>query len=453
MLPSKPALIIKLLIAIALLTATALPQAASAQAPTADKYEDNDTLDAASGVPSTITLPAMTIYPAKDPDFWRIVANPGPVTVSAIGSPGLDLTLNVYGPQGSIIGTANDPAGAGANISFLAPAAAYYIFEVNSTTELTGYYDLQVSNAPATPTPTATLMSTPTPAPYTSTPSLGGDPDKAEPNFDFAHAYRIALGDKLEGLNFNSGSGGQDNDFFVMAVRAGVQYTCQTDNLGPSLDTNLIIYNSPNFSDVTGGNDDINTSAGQINSRLTFTARAEGDIYLLVGYKYAPGMVYPGAATYTLTCYAGPPAAAASSSSGLAGGGAAGSSGASAPARATPVTLMVLQQPTITPPPTTVPIQTLIIDLLVAYDINLNKNPDPNEGVFNLTARVINTTNNQEISYATTDSTGAIHFAVASNDPVRVVIPFLAAAQEFRPGSPAQWTLVIPAAKTPGLIP
>jgi len=80
-------------------------------------------------------------------------------------------------------------------------------------------------------------------------------------------------GDTLTGLNFNPGAPGAiDNDFFVMAVRPGIAYTCRTYDLGPAVDTNLIAYNSANQSDLIGGSDDVDTQSGQINSRLTFTA-------------------------------------------------------------------------------------------------------------------------------------------------------------------------------------
>src|SRR5574341_959522 len=73
-----------------------------AQAPTADPYEPNYSLNAASGVPKVITLPNMTIYPAEDIDFWRVLAVPGPLTVLAIATPGLDLTLRLYDPSGTV---------------------------------------------------------------------------------------------------------------------------------------------------------------------------------------------------------------------------------------------------------------------------------------------------------------------------------------------------------------
>lgn len=446
----KPALAAGLLVTVWL--CTALPQPTYAQAPAADKYEENDSLAAAGSIPSTITLPGLTIYPARDPDFFRFVASAGPLMVRVIGTPGLDLTLNIYGPAGTIIATANDPAGANASVTLLVPTTAYYIIEVNSETQLEGFYDLQVANAPATPTPIPTVAPTPTAAPYTATPELGGPPDRAEPNPDFAHAFRIVPGDKLENLNFNSGTpGAQDNDFFVMAVRAGVTYTCQTDDLGPSLDTNLIVYHSANTNDLVGGNDDVDTQAGKINSRLTFTARTEGDVYLLVGYKYVNGMVYPGQATYTLTCFTGAPAAAPGPSPGSAGGGSGAA--ASAPLISTPLSILTLLRPQPTPSPTARPAGTLTIDVLAAYDVSANGQPEPAEGIAGLSVWVINASTGQELTHGYTDTTGAAHFTIATTSSVRVSIPYLAEMQEFQANSPGRWVLLIPAAKVPGLIP
>ena len=133
----------------------------------------------------------------------------------------------------------------------------------------------------------------------------GGPPDLAEPNYDFSHAYRINPSDRLTGLNFNSGHPGAiDNDFFVMAVRARVTYTCRTEDLAQDVDTNMILYHSADFSDLIGGNDDEDAQLGLVNSQVTFTARSDTDVFILVGYK--PEYVrFIGRGTYTLLCFAG----------------------------------------------------------------------------------------------------------------------------------------------------
>lgn len=437
---------------------------ANAQAPTPDTYEENDSLYEASNIPRSVTLPNPSISPANDPDYYRFIAVPGPLKIEVIGTPGLDLTLELLDGTGAAITSANDPASPNAVISLTVAAERYYAIHIANGTAFEGFYELRVFNAAPTATPTPTSTTTPVPTgtliptatsvfpTNTPTPDQGGVPDFTEPNFNFATAYRIAPGDRLTELNFNSGSyGQQDNDFFVMAVRAGVSYTCRTDDLGPSVDSNLIIYHSANVNDVVGGNDDQNTQAGQINSHLEFTARAEGDVYVLVGYKYpqTEDIRYPGRATYTLTCFA---SASTPTPTAITVSGGNRASMLSTP-RATPISIQLIQRPETTPTSTPPPIGMMTIDVLVAYDKNANKKVDPNEGTVGVSVRVLDAITNREMSHSFTNTTGAVRFIVATNAPVRVVIPFLNAAQDFRPGSLAQWTLLIPASISPGLIP
>ncbi len=434
-----------------------------AQAPAADPYEPNDSLNAASSVPKVITLPNMTIYPAGDVDFWRVLAVPGPLTVQAIATPGLDLTLRLYEPSGAVISESNDPTGPNASLAISVTAEGYYIVEVRSETVLEGFYELRIYNATptATPLPTSTLTPTSTPtlvptatSPFptsTPTPDLGGVPDFAEPNYNVATAFRIAPGDQLKGLNFNSGVPGQvDNDFFVMAVRQGIQYTCLTEDLGPNVDTNLIVYYSANTNDVAGGNDDEDTQSGKINSRLTFTARAEGDVYILAGYKYpiTEDLRYPGAATYALSCTATSPTPTPTAVPAGSGNG-----GTATPAHPTPVSIQILQTPDRSPTATAQPIGMLTVDVLVAYDLNANHEAEPAEGVAGLSIRVLDPLTNRELAQGITDATGAARLIVPTNGSISVAIPFLSAVQDFRPGSPASWKLIIPAVNAPGLIP
>lgn len=438
--------------------------AAEAQAPSEDSYEQNDSLTEASSIPSVVELPNMTIVPARDADFWRILAKPGDYRAQVIATPGLDLTLKLYGPDNSIIATHNDDAGPNAQIVWTVTSENYYVLEVGSETALEGYYLLRIQNITPTTTPIPTGTPTPTPvtptatgqptatSPFptnTPTPDLGGTPDYTEPSYDFAHAYRIVPGDELRNLNFNSGAFGQhDNDFFVMGVRVGIAYTCETRDLSQSVDTNLILYWSANANDVIGGNDDINTQLSQINSRVTFTSIKEGDIYILAGYKYpeTEDIPQPGAATYTLTCFAAQPTPTATAGSVSGGGTFSGSI-------STPVWIQLLTQPETTPTPTPEPINTVPIDLVIAYDKNGNREVDPTEGVAGVSVRIVDPTTNRELSHAFTDTTGTVHFIIPTNAPFRVTVPFLNMANDFRPGSPVQWAILIPASNAPGLIP
>ncbi len=70
-----------------------------------------------------------------------------------------------------------------------------------------------------------------------------------------------------------------------------------------------------------------------------------------------------------------------------------------------------------------------------------------------ISVRVIDTVTNRELAHGFTGTSGSVRFTLATAASFRVAIPFLGAAEEFRPGSPAQWTLLIPAANAPGLIP
>jgi hypothetical protein len=448
------------ILALALLCATLglwIP-GARAQAPAPDGHEPNNTLIEAATIPMGAELTNLTISPSGDVDWFRVLvdppgAYPGAYRIEVIGTPGIDLTLSLYDPNAAPLDSNNAPSTPNASVAFTSTTEGYYAIEVANTTSSEGWYVLRVVDLTPAPTLTPTATGTPIPTPTspfptnTPTPALGGPPDYAEPNFTFAAAYRIVPGDVLTGLNFNSGVHGQvDNDFFVMAVRQGITYTCETRDLGPSVDTNLILYWSASASDAIGGSDDIDTQSGQIASRVTFTSQKEGDIYILVGYKFpeTEDIPFPGAATYTLTCFADAPTPPPAPFVGPP---------ADATPRATPLSIQALQQPETAPTPTAIPVTPQTIDVLVGYDRNDNGEVDPNEGVRAVSVRVVDVATNRERSHGVTGEAGTVRFVLTTQSPIRVVIPFLGAAEEFRPGSPVQWTILIPAANAPGLIP
>jgi hypothetical protein len=466
-------LVIQLVLGVSMWLPTGL-----AQAPAPDAFEENDQLTEAAAVEVGARLDNLTFSPAADPDWFRVLI-PANITlrVEVVGTPGLDVSLALYGPDDSQVAL-HDPEGPNAFLEMEVTSEAWLALAIVNTAPAEGWYVLRVLDVTPTPTPTPTVTPTATPSPTftptatathtvtptntpsptstgtipptatpTVTPDLGGGPDITEPSYDFAHAYRVVPGDTLSGLNFNPGvPNAVDNDFFVMAVRQGVAYTCFTHELGGGVDTNLIAYNSASTDDLIGGNDDEDTQAGRINSRLTFTATKEGDIFLVVGYKYPEpnGLRQPGAATYSLTCQAAQPTPTPTHVP----------DGSGVWASATPVlNFTLLLTPEITPPPTVMPLVPQTIDVLVGYDRNDNGQIDPTEGVRGLSVRVIDTVTNTELSSGLTDERGTVRFQLVGNGAVRVVIPFLGAAEEFRAGSPVQWTLLIPAANAPGLIP
>lgn len=464
--------LILVLVAVGLLCGLVLTaQSVHAQAPSPDPYESNDSLVAASAVPNVITLPNMTISPTGDHDYWRILGKPAALTVQVIGTPGLDIVIELYDPTNTVVASDNDPAGPNAQISYQIAAEGYYVIHVWSTTALEGWYELRIVNVIPTATPTATVTWTPsptltsTPVPtsiYTATPEMGGKPDFAEPNWDPSLAYRLRAGDKLSPLNFNSGTYGQvDNDWFVMSVVAGITYTCETDDLGPAADTNLIVYGSDSWHQpfpqpypVIGGNDDVDTQQGLVNSRVTWASSYSGDSYILVGYKYPQDVDIrqPGASNYTLQCYsaslATPTPTADSQASGASSGG-VGSSANGLPA----FYFTEISRPTPHVTPTPLPLSTLTVTVLVAYDENANGSLDLPEGIAGLSVRVIDPVTNQELTHGFTNARGVVQLSVVANTPVRVVIPFLSAAKDFNPGVAQTWELLIPPGIQPGLIP
>jgi len=149
---------------------------------------------------------------------------------------------------------------------------------------------VQIANTP-TPAPTATGTATPIPTPTPPpTPTPAGFPDAFEPNYDFDHATLIGLGQKYTGLNFVPVTPGtEDNDFFKLWVKPGMLITCETLDLTPGTDTNLIVYDANRNGIV--GNDDVNPQAGELGSRVTVMATWEGWMYLLVG-QGGRGIVY-----------------------------------------------------------------------------------------------------------------------------------------------------------------
>ena len=91
--------------------------------------------------------------------------------------------------------------------------------------------------------------------------------------------------------------------------------------------------------------------------------------------------------------------------------------------------------------------------MILAYDKNGNGQVDPAEGVAGVSVRVIDPATNRELSHGFTDAGGSLRFVIATNNAFRVVIPFLNLAKDFRPGSPVQWTILVPDSNAPGLIP
>ena len=296
----------------------------------------------------------------------------------------------------------------------------YYIRVTNlgPDSETDDTYDLTVSEiteATSTPKPTTTG---PTPIPGA---------DQFEPNWDFDHAATIAT-DVTYQANFIPSAGGwEDNDFYKIWIKPGLHFTCETSELAPGVDTNIIMYDGNQ--NAIGGNDDV--ELGDYSSRLSYFSTYEGWLYVLIGhggrlpgseledsnYKFRCDMDVPGQATAT-------PIPQATTPAGTPPPG---------PPTATPsppeaLTVRALTTPTpvaaTTPAPRFIP-----VSLLVYYDAKDDNMPGAGEGIAGISAQAYDVATNQLLAQGFTDEQGNLEFTVSAQGPVRVSVPFFGFSQ------------------------
>jgi len=156
------------------------------------------------------------------------------------------------------------------------------------------------------------VTATPGPTPYPQ------GADRFEYNGDWDSSTLIAPNAKYDNLNFVPFQPPTrdtiDNDFFRMPVKQGVYYTCETLDLSPGTDTNLIAFNqnAPQNRDASliAGNDNISmleASRGNFASRVSWLSGYTGIAYLLVGDVTPPRANEAQARSYALQCTIGLP--------------------------------------------------------------------------------------------------------------------------------------------------
>ncbi|HEY4690448.1 MAG TPA: hypothetical protein VIK33_14120 [Anaerolineae bacterium] len=326
--------------------------------------------------------------------------------------------------------------GESAGVTLIAGNTGPYYFRVFQVSSFCsgGTYRLVVSN-PTTATPTSTRTPTPTGSPTATgsaaTPIPGAD--RYEPNFDFDRATSIALNVKYTDLNFAPWAGSDpkapDNDFFKVWVKPGLLVTCETLELGPGVDTNLILYD--NNRNGIGGSQDVDRAVGNFASRLSYYVTYEGWLYILIGNEYpidppSLGVNY----TYDLQCVVGP-------------GPTSTPTNTRVPVPTVPTDTptpspIPTDTPTLTPTPPFIQVRALPtatpqgmlsvlvpINLTVYYDLNNDNQPDPGEGVVGISARVIDVTTGQELAHGFTDQFGFASLTVNASGVVRLVVPYL----------------------------
>jgi hypothetical protein len=439
-----------------IISATPPPTATPTPTPTPlpvsmDGFEPNNTQFQAtslSGLPGCTTLNNLTISPPGDVDYFMFNATPGVIRVTALSSFGMNLNMAVTQTANGtpFAVTANGSPNPIANGTITDPGFTLIQINAASVTAL-GIYALTVCNTPPpTATPTPTQGPTPT---LTPTPNQGNAPDVAEQNNDFPTSFRLAPGNNIS-LNFNSGIFGLvDVDYFVMKVKPGVTYTCQTSNLGTGADTAMSVYGpDPNPAAVLGANDDINAQLGQVASKVTWTSAYDGDAYIVV--SQAGALTVPGNATYTLTCGVG---TGTTTTTGASPGGGGVVSG---PVSSSASQIQLVGTPTVLPTSIAAPIVSLTINIVVAYDENANGVIDLTEGVSNMSIRATNPNTNKELTHGFTDLHGGLTLVIAApeDQDILAVIPFLSIGKKFPMSSgAAEWYILLPASSLPGVIP
>jgi hypothetical protein len=324
----------------------------------------------------------------------------------------------------------------------------YYVQIWRAAGSLTnGSYHL-TWNAPG---PTAT----PTPGPdVTETPVPGLD--SFEPNFDFDHAASIGLNVKYTGINFVPLPGQTvNNDYFRVRVKRGMLVTCETVDLSPGTDTNMILYD--NDRNGLAGNDDVDTSRGELRSRVTVSINYDGFLYVLVGLGYGVPDFQASQYNYALQCTTPGNTVSTPTNTPVSAGGPTYTPVPSAtplPSATSPATPMppisVRPLPTPTPPG---PAQHMVTaDLRVSYDANGNGAADPGEGVVGLPARVYDEVTGALLAQGFTDDSGHAVFTVPAAGSIRVTVPYLGFETIVSPAGAAIPVLISPR-ELPSLIP
>lgn len=330
-----------------------------------------------------------------------------------------------------ILTDANALDGPSAVVRLVATSPGPYYFKVFQITPLCsgGTYRLDGNALPPTATPTGT----PGPPPPTAIPGA----DRFEPNHDFDRASTIATGVTYDNLNFVPWGGAtEDNDFFKLWIKPGLLYTCETLNLAPGLDTNIIIYDRNR--NGLGGNDDV--APGDYRSRISYRSTYEGWLYVLVGhggrfpYSEVQNSTYslrctvevPGLPTPAPTATPRPPTATPAPKDWTP----TPETFTSPPPTATPLTGADLSvrlistpappSPEATPAPRFVP-----LDILVYYDANNDRSPGAGEGVAGLRILAYDTLTGEQVAEGVTDEMGRLRFTAAVRGAVRIVVPYL----------------------------
>ncbi|MBN1179174.1 MAG: hypothetical protein JXD18_08185 [Anaerolineae bacterium] len=437
---------------VSLWSATATPTRTPTPTPTSapnpwDAYEQNDTYTTAYVLPVAVSVSLSSEdgkanfapynhLPDDDIDWFAFyVRNGQQYQAYTSDLNDADTVLQVYNRNNSTTPVQSDDNGGGgfsSKVTWQASYDGWYYLRVSNNTDTTGTYNLTIAEV-GVGTPTATTTALPT-----NTPIPGADPDAdgCENNLNFDTACIIAP-DHTQTFNFVPAFPGVDNDFFKLWIKPNLIYECQTSDLAPGIDPNMIVYDQNR--NAIGGNDDI--EPGDLNSRFAYYAPYEGWLYILVGYgNRTPPNIYN--SDYDLTCeisVPGQPSATPTRTSPAATSTPrpdATSTPTSASGSPVPTTqggngsadaLNIRPMATPTPRPTSEApsLHFVPVDMLVYYDANSDRSPGAGEGIAGVLLMAYDTATGQEIAQGFTDELGHLEFTAAVQGLVRLRIPYL----------------------------
>ncbi|RMG94232.1 MAG: hypothetical protein D6706_14100 [Chloroflexi bacterium] len=421
--------------------ATPTPTSSAATPIFVDVYEPNNDFSQAYTISvGGGQLCNATLWPFGDEDFFRFSGKAGStyqITTSNL-SAGLDTVLTIYNTTFNQIAS-NDDAGIGNLAS-----------DVTVSVNVDGFYYARVENKdPSDPAGKTYCIEVKEVNPPTPTPSNTPVPgaDECEFNSTLETACVIGVGE-TKSLSFVPVFGSpQDTDVFRLWVKPGIQYTCETTNLSPVADTNIILldHNGNDFNPPIGNDD---KAPGDLGSKVTYLSTYTGWLYIMVGPVNPPPYEESFLHTYDLTCTATAatptPTPTATFRPGTGGGvpAATPTPFPTFPPTPTPIDLSLFATPTPAPPPviqfqplpTATPLAggqiPATINVTLYYDSNGNFTPELTEGIMDVAVSVFDNTTGELLAFGFTNEAGVIRFdSIVSSGAIRVVVPFLGYSQ------------------------
>jgi hypothetical protein len=401
-----------------------------------DEYEPNDSFGGAyfMTIATSVTLSDLNFYPyenqaGEDEDWFAFYTQKGGrYRATTINLQNVDTALEIYDRDNDKL-SIEDEGALASRAEWEASYRGYYYIRITNkveTDEPEDTYDLTVQEIGAAPTET--------PGPTATPRTARGEADDCEDNLDFQHACVLAV-DEEQTFNFVPAFGkGPDNDFYKIWVKSGLHFRCETSDLAPGLDPNMIMFNGPSWDNAIAGNDDI--EEGNYNSAISYYATYNGWLYVLVGTgdRTPPDVTD---SSYTLLCEKSTTPFSATRTPGPTATRRAENNGTATPtatasgspvATATPGTQELTVRPMMTPTPAAPSTPTprfVPIRLFVYYDGNGDGQLGAGEGIAGISAQAYEVMSNELLAQGFTDEQGSLEFTVSAQGPVRISIPFL----------------------------